>query len=267
MKRTAILLFALVLGACKQNLKKGTPQQNAHNATVEAEKKFPGELEKVFTAHGGLKTWQSKRTLSFDMPKGDFAEKHAIDLRSRKDRVDSEQFSLGFDGRQVWLLDTDKNYKGDPVFYHNLMFYFYTMPFVLADDGTKYSKADNLVFDGKHYPGIHISYEQGVGASSKDEYFIHYDPDTHQMAWLGYTVTYHFGEPSDNVRWIRYDNWQTVNGLVLPKSITWYNYEGTTILDPRSTVEFENVVLNGLTKPETFFEKPEGAAYVTQDQQ
>ena len=68
-----------------------------------------------------------------------------------------------------------------------------------------------------------------VGASSKDEYFIHFDADTHQMAWLGYTVTYRSGESSDNVKWIRYNDWQEVNGLALPKSITWHNRNSTFV--------------------------------------
>ena len=219
-------------------------------------------MTKILNAHGGLGLWQSQRTLRFGLPYPESTETHTVDLKSRRDRVDNEQFSMGFDGKQVWLWDPNQNYKGDAGFYHNLMFYFYAMPFVLADNGIQYGETDTLVFDGKSYPGIRISYDLGVGASSKDEYFIHYDPETHQMAWLGYTVTYSTGEKSENVKWIRYDNWQSVEGLLLPKSITWYNHEGSKILDAMDTVSFENVTLKQTAEPDNFYAKPENAMVV-----
>ncbi len=262
MKKTTIIFLLLAIGACKPSAKKEEIKENIQEETVVPEKKFPEKLVKVFDAHGGLETWKSKRTLVYEMPKPDFTETHTIDLWSRMDRVDSEQFALGSEGEKVWLSDAEGNYKGDAGFYHNLMFYFYAMPFVLADDGIIYSETDDLEYDGQTYPGIRIAYESGVGTSSKDEYFIHYDAATGQMAWLGYTVTYRTGEKSETVKWIRYDDWQTIDGLVLPKSITWYNFEGSKILDARSTVPFENVSLSETSNSDEFYAKPEGAEYV-----
>ena len=51
--------------------------------------------------------------------------------------------------------------KGIPKFYYNLMFYFYAMPFILADDGIVYEDVKPLDIEGKSYPGIKISYESG----------------------------------------------------------------------------------------------------------
>ncbi|MEZ4809136.1 MAG: DUF6503 family protein [Allomuricauda sp.] len=262
MKKTTILFLFLALGACKQGPTKEETQETVQKEMTTTIPKFPEELTKVLNAHGGFGLWKNQRTLRFDLPHPEFTETHTVDLRSRRDRVDNEQFSMGFDGKQVWLWDPHENYQGDAGFYHNLMFYFYAMPFVLADDGIQYGDTDALMFDGKSYPGIRIAYDLGVGASSKDEYFIHYDPETHQMAWLGYTVTYRTGEKSENVKWIRYDNWQSVEGLLLPKSITWYNYEGSKILDARDTVSFENVILEQTAEPDDFYAKPEGAKSV-----
>lgn len=226
-------------------------------------KAYPEVLEKVFDAHGGLDIWKKQRTLQYDIPKPNNTETHTTDLWSRKDKVVSEQFTMGFDGQQPWLLDPNTNYQGNVEFYHNLMFYFYAMPFVLADDGIVYGKTDDLVFEGINYPGVRISYNMGVGTSPKDEYFIHFDAKTHQMAWLGYTVTYRSGEKSDNVKWIRYNDWAPVNGLILPKSITWYNYEGREIKDARNTLNFENISINEVSLPNSFYVKPEGAVYWT----
>ena len=170
---------------------------------------------------------------------------------------------MGFDGNDVWILDPLKVYKGDPIFYHNLMFYFYAMPFVLADDGIAFSDTHALSYEGKEYPGIRISYNSGIGTSPEDEYYIHFDPETFQMAWLGYTVTYKTGEKSDNVKWIRYDDWFSVDGIMLPHSITWHNYDDKTILDARNTVFFENIHFEKRLAGDLIFNKPEGALIMT----
>ena len=72
-----------------------------------------------------------------------------------------ENYSIGFDGKDVWKLDPKDTYKGDAVFYHNLFFYFYAMPFIVADNGIIYSETPNLEFDGVSYPGVRISYNPG----------------------------------------------------------------------------------------------------------
>jgi len=259
MKRIGIVLLILAIVACKPTPK----QEEAKKETVELGKPiYPEALQKVLEKHGDMDTWRQQRTLTYSLQKPNFKEVHTIDLYSRKDRIDTEVFSMGFDGEQAWLLDTDKKYTGNVGFYHNLIFYFYAMPFVLADDGVIYTQTEDLVFEGKSYPGIAISYENGVGASSKDQYYIHYDPETHQMAWLGYTVTYRSGEVSDNVKWIRYDDWTDVNGLVLPKSISWYKYEGRNLLEPANTLPFESISLTSKAKDADFYEKPEDGVYV-----
>lgn len=218
---------------------------------------------KVFEAHGGVETWKKKRTLSFTIPKSDAPETHTIDLYTRNEIIETPEFAMGYNGKDFWLEDEDESYKGDPIFYHNLMFYFYAMPFVLADDGIIYSDTEDLVYEGKNYPGVRITYKDGVGVSSKDEYYLHYDADTHQMAWLGYTVTYRSGEKSENIKWIRYNDWMEIEGLKLPNSITWHDYEGRTIKEPRAPTTFENVMVSESPKSEAFYAKPENAKVVT----
>ncbi|WP_411031524.1 hypothetical protein [Spongiimicrobium sp. 3-5] len=263
MRFLSILGLSLLLLSCKETPKKVDTDMNQSTKEVEAVKNdYPEALQQVFDAHGGLASWKAKRSLVYEMPDPENTEIHTTDLYSRKDRIDSPGFSLGFDGEDVWLLDPDDNYKGDPVFYHNLMFYFYAMPFLLADDGIVYSATPALDFEGMQYPGIRISYNAGVGTSYKDEYFIHYHPETNQMAWLGYTVTYRSGEKSDNVKWIRYNDWMEVGDVILPKSITWHAYEGRNIKEAKSTVQFENVSLDETPKPAAFFAKPDASKVV-----
>ena len=263
MKYTLILITALLAFSCKEAPKEEQLANTMAKAEMVTETvTYPEALEKIFEAHGGLTNWKAKQTLSYDMARGKKLENQVTDLYSRKDKISGDGFALGFDGSGVWLMSEGDQYKGDPVFYHNLMFYFYAMPFVLADDGIVYSETTNLEFEGKSYPGIGVGYNAGVGTSPKDEYFIHYDPETYQMAWLGYTVTYRSGEKSDNVKWIRYNDWMTVDDVVLPKSFTWHAYEGKTIKEAKNTVAFENVSVSTSGQPEGFYAKPESAKYV-----
>ena len=249
--------------ACKETPK--TMKENSKTTELVTKiktSKYPEALQKIFEVHGGLELWRKKRVLSYDMSKPKNSEKQTIDLYTRDEKIETDDFSMGSDGDTIWLDDKNEMYKGDAAFYHNLMFYFYAMPFVLADDGIVYSATEAIEYDGKSYPGIRISYNDGVGISSKDEYFIHYNAETFQMEWLGYTVTYRSGEKSDTIKWIRYNDWMDVDGLQLPQSITWHEFEGRTIKGPKAPRKFENVTLSETPLAEDFFTKPEGAKVV-----
>lgn len=237
-------VLLLVLG-CKQEPKQEVQQIEPEHTGL----KYPPALGKVFDAHGGLDQWQEYATLSYRMGE----EKHTIDLKTRLDRIDHPEYSLGEDREGVWKAGT---YEKDPVFYHNLMSYFYAMPFVLADPGIVYEEADPLTFEGTRFPGIRIAYEAGVGVSPDDEYFLHYNPDSYQMEWLGYTVTYGKDGPSDEVHWIRYSAWQDIDHVRLPATLTWYSYENGLPISPRNNVEFSEVSLDSLSRPDTFYERP-----------
>ena len=251
MKKRSLLAFfvVVILFSCK------------NNTTKVDLSKYPETLQNVFTKHGGLEHWNEMNALTFELMKEEGNETHQIDLKSRRDRVEGTNFIMGNDGTNIWL-EADTSYKGNAAFYHNLMFYFYAMPFVLADDGIIYSEADSLHFEGKSYPGIHIAFENGVGQVSTDEYIIYYDAETYQMTWLGYTVTFKTKEKSDNFKWIRYDDWQSVDGFALPNSMTWYNVENDSITTPRGSREFENVIVGNRPFSDDVFEQTENAAII-----
>jgi len=265
MKIVTLFAFVAILFACKTDKnKKEAITEDMPLIGVGVKSEYPEVVSKVFDAHGGMATWKSYKTLSFKIQKESTSETHTIALKSRKETISAADFSTGFDGSKIWLLDENDSYKGDAVFYHNLMFYFYGMPFVLGDDGINYADTPALEFEGKTYPGFRISYNTGVGNSPKDEYFLHYDPETFQMQWLGYTVTYRSGEKSENVKWIRYNDWMDVSRVALPKSITWYTSEEKKLTEPKNAVMFENVVLSTTEKPNGFYDKPEKAVFLGQ---
>ncbi|MEO1260749.1 MAG: DUF6503 family protein [Bacteroidota bacterium] len=253
--RQLTLLFSMfiILFSC------GSPQPPAEPKIDLT--KYPEDLQKIFARHGGLETWNKMKAMSYEIVKDGGNEKQMIDLKDRRERIEASSFKTGYDGKDFWL-EADTSYKGNPVFYHNLMFYFYAMPFVLADDGIIYSEAAPLSFEEKNYPGIKIAFDAGVGVSPEDEYFIHFDPDTYEMAWLGYTVTFSSGKKSQDIHWIRYNDWKNFNGLLLPNTLSWYKYENGLPTELRNVREFAEVTVSEEAFADDVFAKPEGAEVV-----
>jgi hypothetical protein len=253
MRKLALLIAITVISiACKNDVKKETEvKENLKEETAKI--KFPKALAAVFKKHGGIDNWNKMKTLSY----GVNGEEHTTDLHSRRAVVNSPDYSYGFNGENTWVSDTTK-FKKDPKFYYNLYFYFYAMPFVLADDGIVYSEVKPLEFEGKKYPGFKISYKANVGNSSDDNYFIYFDETTKEMSWLGYTVTYFSKKASDKFSLIRYNDWENVNGFLLPKSLTWYqkNEQGNPTEPARKPTEFSLPLLSEASLADSFFEKP-----------
>ncbi|WP_445955283.1 DUF6503 family protein [Yeosuana sp.] len=260
MKKILLSILIISMIACKQSKK--AEIEDTQPVKVET-KIYPEAISKVFKAHGGLEVWDDMKSLSFIMPKPDGNEITSVNLKSRKSHIEMPHHAIGFDGKTVWLLKKDTlAYKGNPKFYYNLMFYFYAMPFVLADNGIHYENAKSLEFDGKQYPGIKVSYEIGVGESSDDEYIIYYDPETYKMAWLGYTITYFSKEKSKDFHYIKYSEWQQVNGLLLPKTLQWYQVVDGKITEKRNVVQFTNVMVSKAKMDDVIFLKPEKAEII-----
>lgn len=266
MKIKSLLLIALVcFASCKDNKTSETVEsidysEEKLDVTTST---YPENITKVFDAHGGIDAWNTMMTLSFTMEKPDGKEVTTTNLRTRDERIDTPNYTMGSVGNTLWLHEKDgKEYKGNAKFYKGLMMYFYAMPFIVGDDGIIYEDTKPLEFEGKSYPGILISYEAGVGASPDDQYIIYYDAETSKMEWLGYTVTFGKDEKSKDFHFIRYNNWQTINGLVLPKSMDWYTYENNAPVKKRNTVEFSNVTVSSKAPNATFFDKPEGAKLI-----
>jgi hypothetical protein len=263
--KSLMLIVLIILSSCK-NDKSPEPVQSIDYSETELDvttSAYPESITKVFDAHGGIDSWRKMQTLKFTMLKESGDEITTTDLHNRSSLIEMPNHNIGFDGQEVWLHKKDTtSYKGNPKFYYNLMFYFYAMPFILADDGIIYEDVKPLEFEGKSYPGIKISYESGVGESPEDEYVLYYDSETYQMTWLGYTVTFFSKEKGKEFHFIKYSKWQNIDGLQLPKILTWYNYESNLPTTKRNDLEFSNVTLTTTKMKPEVFSKPEGAVVV-----
>jgi len=236
--------------------------ENVRNSS-DNKAEYPEELVRVFTAHGGYDTWNEMKAMIYTIKNDDGDEKQSIDLEDRRERIEGIDYTMGFDGKQYWI-DADTSIKKNPVFYTNLMLYFYAMPFILGDDGINYSATSPLEFEGRSYPGFRISYDNSIGVSPEDEYFIHYDPESYQMTWLGYTVTYFSKAKSDKIRWIRYDDWMQLNGLTLPSSLAWYKNENNLPKTERNRVNFDKIILSKNKLKDNLFTPTKNARIISE---
>ena len=259
MKNYLILaILVLAFTSCKQEAKTVESTDYSEEKLDITTSIYSESITKVFKAHGNLETWNSFKTLEFTMKKTNGDEKTTTDLNNRRSLIETDTYKLGFDGTDAWVVNKgDNKYEGNPKFYYNLMFYFYAMPFILADDGITYSDVEPLNFEGKQYPGIKVSYDAGVGESPDDEYILYYDTETNKMAWLGYTVTYFSKEKSTEWHFIKYSEWQTIEGLALPSILEWYKSEGFKIGEKRNDLLFTDVLLTKDKPDDSFYKKPE----------
>ena len=199
---------------------------SADERSAENNQTYPECFMEVLQAHGGLEKWQEMETLQYKLRKDDQTETHTIDLKNRKDLIEASDYTLGYDGENVWVSPNAAAFPGKSAkFYHNLYFYFLSIPFVLADPGVAYKQLENMELQGQQYEVIEVSFGEGVGDSPEDKYRLLINPDTKQLEWLLYTVTFFDGQPSDKFNALKYDDYQEHQGLLLPHKLTGYTYE------------------------------------------
>lgn len=264
MKNIALLIFIVLIAivGCK-NQEKEVLEVSSETIETPMETNHPAAVTAIFEAHGGLAHWNAMNNLCFEMEGKAGPEVQTVSLKDRRTKIQTADWSIGYDGNDVWLLqNTPESYKGNARFYHNLMFYFYAMPFVLADDGIVYTEMPDTELDGKNYKAVNISFNDGVGDAPKDEYVLYFDPEKNTMEWLGYTVTFGETEKSKDFHYIKYDQWQDVNGLQLPSKLIWYNIEDGKPTTARNERLFTKVTATETIIEASVFKKPEAATVV-----
>jgi len=210
-------------------------------------------------AHGGIQQWKKEKTLKFTIGSPEDTQQHIVDLHHRMDKTITLGYEIGYDGKDAWVMNKEGKYEGNAAFMHDLMFYFYAMPFALADQGVNYAKTEDKEIKGKNYQGIKVTFDAGIGASSSDEYYLYYEPETYKMAWLGYKATFGSDKKSEFPNYINYDKWALVDGLLLPTSIAWYNVDQGEVKEEKNRVDFNNISVSQEAEAEGFYSKPANA--------
>ncbi|CAN5559869.1 hypothetical protein BH20VER3_BH20VER3_16210 [soil metagenome] len=228
------------------------------------------QFDRCLEAHGGLAKWRSFAGVEYDLTwkssKGEKQDHQLFDLQSRAGLITSDNYSLGSSGGEVWIKPGLDALGGiPPRFYMGTPFYFFGMPFVLADPGTKQESLGKKMFQGKEYEVVKITFAKSAGDTPDDYYVAYIDPTTAHLKMSYYIVTYpamRKGRKIDELEphAIVFQDWQKVDGLLVPKSAPFYKWTGQEIEgEPLGRLEFSNV--HFLKKPpeESKFRKPEGA--------
>lgn len=222
---------------------------------------YPAMLQDALAAHGGLDRWKSFERLEYDLYRGeDLVDHQLIALNTRKVLLSNDQYTIGFDGQEVWVSPDTSAYPGRSArFYHNLQFYFFALPFVLADPGIQYDELESREFQGKMYDVLRISYQPNVGDAADDEYVAYFDQTTHQMRLLLYTVTYFSQSPADRYSARVYEEWQDINGLLVPLRVVSYRWAEDSLGDQRGVTAYRNVELDEIPPDQSMFLMPNQA--------
>ncbi len=249
----------LVFGACQQ------VEKTVTDTTKEIVKvQLPKALAAGIEAHGGMEQWQKMQTWAYTIERNEQPERQFIDLKTRKVLLKQDAYTIGFDGKEVWITPNKEAFgKGSPRFYHNLYWYFHAFPFVMTDPGINYEVLPQKEMDGKLYDAVKISYNAGVGDAPDDYYIAHFDAETHQMYLLLYTVTYFQGEPGDKYNALIFDDWKEVNGLLVPNSMKGYKYADGELGEQRYTRVFTDIELSTTPADQAQFAMPAGAVIDT----
>tara|TARA_R110002049_G_scaffold214533_3_gene385985 strand:- start:4103 stop:4897 length:795 start_codon:yes stop_codon:yes gene_type:complete len=258
MKTLVTFILLCLFIACQE---KATKQDVKADPSIDAPKQemtlnqYPPDFAKVLTAHGGIDKWKMQKTIKFTIGNLGEAEQHIVDLNTRMDKTVTSDYEMGYDGEDVWVNNKDGKYEGNAAFMHNLMFYFYTMPFILSDNGANYEKTPDKEINGKSYRGIKVTFDSGIGVSSGDEYYLYYDPETYQMDWLAYKATFGSDKKPEWPNYISYDKWAEIDGVLLPTSIAWHRVDQGEVKEEKSRVHFNNISLSKEAEPKEFYLK------------
>ena len=228
------------------------------------------ELEQSIDAHGGLDLFRSYGTLeydqSFDLTGIMNLQNHQlIDLNSRNVLITSDDYRLGFDGQEAWIVPNAEALGIPPRFYASTPFYFFGLPFLFADPGVNAESLGTKELNGKEYNVVKFTYDQGVGDTPDDDYIAYFDKETNRLALATYIVTYPVlmqgksKEELDRSAAV-YEEWQEAGGLLVPKKISFYEWTDENLGgESHGTMVFENVSLMGKRPEPKEFTKPQGA--------
>lgn len=222
-------------------------------------------LTSTIEAHGGIEAWNRFGTLAYTMDGFPLsapmakANRSTVDLRSRFNRIDGDGFTVAWNGVSAWSTPGPDAVGLPPRFVTLGSFYFIGMPFVFADDGVVLEAAPDQAFRGREYRVVKVGYRRGVGHSSKDDYTLFIDKDTDRLALIHHSVT---ETGVERVTWT-FDEWQRVDGLLVPARMTLYPGWNPDAPGDGSSFTIERVEFDTKTPPEKLYAAPADAVIDT----
>ncbi len=228
------LLCVTVLAAIGCSSKIPLPAELA-GAGLESEERGRAVVERAIEAHGGRDAWERLEDISFAIqdewfglpalgtpwPVPDPTVHYTFHYGLNKGLVefdDAPELQWGYDSVEGWIAENgERRYAdvADATFIVPTQAYFFGLPFKFGDDGVRYHDTGMKEIDGKNLDAVLITFGEGIGAV-QDRYEAFFDPDTGRLVYITYTVY----EKSPLIEGeARYVEWQTVDGLLVPKRI------------------------------------------------
>lgn len=228
------------------------------------------QLGSVLDAHGGLEKWRAFAGVEYDLAwksaKGNRNDHQLFNLQTRSGLITSEHYTLGSSQGEVWIKPGLDAIGGTPPrFYIGTPFYFFGMPFVFADPGSKQESLGKKKFRGVEYDALRITFAKGTGDTPDDYYVAYSEPASKKLKLAIYVVTYpklRKDKPIDQLERhaIVFDEAQTVDGLLVPKKAQFYKWSGSDLEgDVLGALEYSNVHFLKDPPDESRFHKPADA--------
>jgi hypothetical protein len=172
---------------------------------------------------------------------------------AHKTRLESGDQTIVFDGSTCFVTPAAEADPGDR-FAALTWPYFLAAPFKLQDEGSQVADGGEQKLDGTAEPTVRMTFGENVGDAPDDWYLIWKD-DAGRLEALAYIVTYFPGrEPSPSVA--MYDEFMDVDGVAMPKSISFYNWSEADGITGEAKGRVEVRSLEFVEAPEKAFEAP-----------
>jgi hypothetical protein len=223
-------------------------------------------LNNALDAHGGLNTWEKFGTVEYDfsLQIGDATrdDHHIFDLNKRHVRVEHSSYTVGITKDRAWVAPDMETYgyTAPPRFYGKAYTYLFSVPFVFADPGVNVESAGQRPLKGTSYDVLKITFDEGVGDTPRDVFYLYLDPDSHQVHAALFSVTYRNPSVTRPITGVVYNEWTTANGLTVPRTATMYGVSKDQTLQKKlGTFEYQNVSFRTDTPSADRFAMPEQA--------
>ena len=272
MPRILLLLLILSLvAACGANSETEEAGREPDMAVEEiTEESTPAnmapEFIEVLDAHGSLDTWNGNEAVTFrlrDFPTmqggGMVSDLHRINL------TDGDQAIRGDDYVVVSRGDTTYGSPGTnatglpPRLYQSMSATLFGMPFVLAKPGITVVAHGQADFAGEQLLEFEASIPEDMAAGGST-YRLFVDPQSNQLQYATWMVTYPTLREQNLQRMVHFQEWQTVDGLVIPATVAMYSAPGEITPDaPGSTFYIEEVEFTAEPFAAETFDRPEDA--------
>ncbi|MCP4201905.1 MAG: hypothetical protein GY769_08225 [bacterium] len=184
----------------------------------------------MIEAHGGMEAWESAPSVYFEdlWGEGPMWSQIQVEQGNRRALIDypGTEMRMGWDGEQAWSANWEAPMP--PRFFALLNYYFLNLPWLTLDPGVVLEETGTttLAGDPTEYRTVKMTFEEGIGDTPDDYYDLLIHPETHRLHANRYIVTYSSilpeGVEHSPGHLLVYDDWATVDGLIVPTRFTIY---------------------------------------------